>query len=159
MKKVKRIKRLLSLISMLLLSATLLSGCTGAGQPANPATQAKTEPTTELPTEPCTLTIGGVDVSNYRIVYGMNAEKKTFLTTHRDKMEIFWEDALDAELQTANRLAKILKDKLGVSLPVVEDFESSPSEYEILIGLTDRQESETAASTKTLGIDDYEIKL
>ena len=83
----------------------------------------------------------------------MSAANKSYMKT-------YWKEEYDAELQTAKRLAEIIKVNFGVELPVSADYEvKTPGEYEILIGATNRTESTSAESAKKLGLDDYEIKL
>lgn len=154
-------KKWIAVLSVLLVLCTLLSACTQPQTPVHTATTAaETDPVTQPPEEPRTLKIGGVDISRFEIIYGVNAKKKEMSEAGRTMMKEYWKTEFDAELQTANRLAAIIKTNFGVELSVAADNEvRTPGQYEILIGATNRTESTEAATAKTLALDDYEIKL
>ena len=107
--------------------------------------------------EPRTLQINGVDISQYKIVYAMNADKKAMQAADSTALLTYWHDTYDGELQTAKRLAKMLRTYFDIELQVGLDTKTEKSEYEILIGATNRAETKTATSEKKLEIDDYEI--
>lgn len=143
--------------SALLLFSLSLTGCSVQTVPLTEsdtetsATEAVTN-TPKLQQTPRNLQLGGVDISRYKIVYAMNEAKPYVIGQSSD----FWSDDYDAELQTAKRLAEILKAYCNVELEIGVDMSTPKSEYEILIGVTNRQESKTAA-TVVLDTDNYEI--
>ena len=67
--------------------------------------------------------INGNDLSLYRIVYNENEEGSE-----------------DTSLESAEKLAGYIKNSLGYDLPIVKDTEE-PTEYEILIGRTNREDA------------------
>ena len=157
-------KKWIAFVSILLALVTILAGCSAPQTPAVESGTANgntTETVTDAPAppaEPRTLSINGVDISQYKIIYALNADKQAMLAADRTSLKTYWNDAYDGELQTAKRLAQLLKSYFGVELEMGVDTVTEESEYEILIGETNRAETQTAASTKTLAIDDYEIK-
>ena len=85
------------------------------------------------------LSIDGVPLSTYRIVYPTKARK----STDTDLMSYY----------TALALSDYLLANAGITLKVVADSEQE-SEYELLVGATNRQASRSAAAT-TLSKDQY----
>ena len=152
-------KKWIKLIAMTMVLATFFVGCANTQSPNTNATESATSAPNTLPAEPRTLKIGDVDISQYKIVYAMNADKQAIMQSNDMPLKEYWDDAYDAEKQTALRLAEIIKTYLGVELDVGVDLSVVDSKYEILIGATNRSESQEAAEATTLSIDEYEIKL
>lgn len=110
-------KKLTVLIALILMLATLLSACTGSQTPpmdGTTGTTPATEPVTDPPEIPATLKIGGVDISQYKIIYPVNAEKKAMMSAYRAETRTYWRTEFDAEAQTAARLANLINMYFGV---------------------------------------------
>lgn len=106
--------------------------------------------TESTPAPTSTLTLGGVDISKYTIVYARSKEAQT--------VKSYWRPEYDPGQETANRLAALIKEKFGVELKVYSDVNAPETEYEILIGKTNRKET-TTASLSSLAIDNYTTKM
>ena len=134
-------KLLVTLLAGALLILPLLTGCDG-NQPADTTTTTTQEPAPEEPTIAYdSVTIGGVALSEFQIVYApddFSRVKKTYTDsfafgdTHYDKL-------------IAEELAAELAKLTGVTIPVVAQT-ATASEHEILIGKTSRQQSMTNKS-------------
>lgn len=64
-------------------------------------------------------------------------------TDLKEYVIVYSEDAPDYNERAANYLKDIIKERTGISLPVIKDSEESESEYEILVGETSRELSGT----------------
>ena len=146
-------KKLLSLLlagSMLILP--LLTGC-DTGKPVDTTTTASTQP--PPPEEPAIaydrLTIGGVDLSEFKIVYAAD-EFSRMKKNYPDSFE-YGETHYDKLI--AQELSAELEKLTGVSVPVTADTKDV-SEHEILIGKTSRAQSTTNKAGLT---DQYAYRL
>lgn len=83
------------------------------------------------------IKLGGTGIENYRIVIPASAD--------------------DYTRYAAEMLSQSIEDKIDVALPVVNDTEAA-TEYEILIGATNRSES-VLASSVTLAPNEYLLKM
>lgn len=83
-------------------------------------------------TVPESLKLGGVDISEYKIVYSQNP----LASLYRSNRELVTQDT-EYDKQTAEYLASLLKEYFGAELEVVRDG-SAKSEREINIGRTNR---------------------
>lgn len=108
------------------------------------------------------LCINGVDVWYYRIVYAESELDKwigslTGLTVYEDIGEFLQgsEKNADFDYQTAMRLRDLIGEYCGILPEVVKDTATPESEYEILVGSTNRTESKAASA---LGVDDFICK-
>ena len=132
-------KRIFSLLLCFVLVLSVFAGCT-------PAEQTPTE-TTAAPLDPAKLTINGVELAKYTIVYS--------------------KDGLHSQIRASGSwiesgrmadIAKILSDELfeltGKRLSVCPD-DGQTSKYEILIGKTERKESKNYYKTFTLHQEKY----
>lgn len=111
------------------------------------------------------VSLGGVDIWNYRIVYAQSAIDKEVgsLTgkTVRGDIGAFLQGenaACDFDYQTALRLRDVIAAYSGILLDVIEDTESAKNNrYEILVGNTNREESKMS-EVLSLGVDDFVCK-
>ncbi|MBQ7324214.1 MAG: SGNH/GDSL hydrolase family protein [Clostridia bacterium] len=130
----KRIIALLLLaVSVVLGACTSTPETTTAGSQTNHTTEL-TPPTESDPVTKIRLTINGNDLSAYKIVYADSVYDKSVLpqfTTEHDFFKLIADD-----------LAKRIHKQTGVQLPVVRDTETDESEQEILVGPTNRSESD-----------------
>ena len=157
------------MLALVLATGMLLTGCTTENPNTNPTgtqdpgtnapTGAPTEEPTETPTEggeptpepaKATLTVNGLDISEYAIIYEAPADKSA--------LGNYWRADYDSGKVTAELLAKMIKDKFGVELRCYPDVGTKKTAKEILIGKTNRTES-TTGGAKTLGWDGYYIGL
>lgn len=136
----------------------LFTGCNGSDEDTDTVVETEaeteTETETEAPAEPKFLKIGGEDISKYKIVYEYNADKIAIFGVERSR----WRPEYDCQQVTANRLAQIVKDTFGVELETSVDKNTTETEYEILIGNTNRAETQTKALT-TLATDSFTVKM
>ncbi len=140
---------------MLIAMSMLFAGCREGDAEATEST-AVTEPseTSEQTTEPEfeleSLTVDGVDISEYKIIYAQ--------TEYSSDVYGKFENEYDFDRLSAKRLAELIKENFGVSLKVSVDTSTAATEREILIGKTNRTETETAglASLKT---DKYKLAM
>lgn len=146
-------KTVLSVLSVLLLLCTLLSSCTGANTPDTGTTE-KTEAPTQAPTppvsnEPAKLQINGVDISQYTIIYAESefVDVMAFIGSQFDYGKV-----------TATRLSDLIFERFGVRLETKCDANTAVSQYEILVGKTNREESKIPQINR-LAIDNYLVKL
>lgn len=137
-------KKLLSfLLAGAMLILPLFTGC-DAGKPADTTTTTATTET-PAPEEPKvsydSITIGGVDLSQYQIVYAADEYSRVkknypdsfaYGDTHYDRL-------------IAEELAATLESMTGVAVPVVSDSKAK-TDHEILIGKTSRPQSNTNKS-------------
>lgn len=80
------------------------------------------------------IKLGGVSISEYRIVYAENP-KAALYAKYKD---VVIQDT-EYDEQSAKHLAACIKEKLGIELDVVKDTESEQTEHEINIGVTNRK--------------------
>ena len=124
------------------------------------------------------LHINGVALSEYQIVYAQSPIYKKYGSNtgktliedlsnvrlmHDNGTYVEYGDVLlgakyDYDYQSAVRLQQLIKEKYGVELPVVEDVATEFGKYEILVGLTNRHESQSKNVT-SLAVDKYLVKL
>ncbi len=100
------------------------------------------EPPAPTPVPPESFAIGGEDISKYTVIYAPSYAE--------EDVEAYGEYfGYDYEYNgdTARRIANMMNDLFGVTLPVKTDAEPV-GEYEILIGETNRTESAQAATLK-----------
>ena len=102
------------------------------------------------------LTVDGVDISKYQIVYAQSpikeklASSKTGKTIGEDLAGYLLgsEPGYTFDQQSAERLQALIYSITGVELKVVEDTASDPAEYEILVGITNRADSKAETAGK-----------
>ncbi len=147
-------KLLVTLLAGAMLILPLLTGCDG-NQPADSTTTTTTQP--PAPEEPTvaydSVTIGGVDLSEFQIVYAPD-EFARVKKNYRDSFE-YGDTHYDKLI--AQELAAELEKLTGVSIPVVSDS-TAKGDHEILIGKTSRAQS----NTNKLGLTDksaYRIQM
>jgi len=93
------------------------------------------------------LTISGYDISNYKIIY-----------PEPDPEDSKWENyyfGIDYKFDyvTANTLKEKIKQIFGTELEVHSDAQAEASQFEILIGKTNREESRNIATESMLSIE------
>lgn len=126
----------------ILLSALMLASCmTGCNKTEETTPAVTTEPAPAGPTSPMdekydSITIAGVALSEYTIVYAPDA----YADAKRQYPNSFDYGETHYEKLIAEELAKIFKNMVGVDVKVVPDTEAETAN-EILIGLTNRKES------------------
>jgi len=133
------------LLSIILLICTVLSfaACTGAKAPATTTQSAEATPTPTPTPEPFTLeslTVGGVSISEYKIVYADHAFTKV-----KDLTKLGTNYDFDKE--SAEKLRDLIKETTGVTLECVRDKDSQASEKEILVGKTNRDATDKLSIT------------
>lgn len=164
--------KLLLLVTLLLSVVALIAACgdsttgttgkaTTSQSPATTTPQAvgtttETTPTTTEtppPTQLTSIKINGTDISQYTIVYAQSKYATYIkLPQYRRVLPVY-----DFDHETADRLAALIQEKLGVQLTVAEDVKTAQSDYEILIGKTNRTDVSSALGFNTLTTDDYKI--
>ena len=117
-------KRLLSVFLACFMILCAFAGCNRGNQTGGDTT-VKAE----------TLTVAGANISEYTIVYAPSYSEE-FLS----EFEEFLGDYYEHNLETANELAELLSEALGVTLPVVADG-TAETAREILVGATNRAAS------------------
>ena len=142
--------------AFLLSLCMLFPSCTGANQ-SNVETTNQTDSQSEAPTqeptppvsqEPAKLQINSVDVSNFSLIYA-ESEIKHLLVAIGPQY--------DFNLVTATRLSDLIFEKFGVRLEPKCDTETDATQYEILVGKTNREQSQSL-QVNTLTLDDYLVK-
>lgn len=108
---------------------------------------------------PTVAHVAGIPLSSYQIVYAQspihkNVGSNTGKTVYEDLGEILMGATYDYDYQTAMRLHDMLASKYGVDLPVVEDSKTEIGDYEILVGSTNRPQSQSLA-IEHLGAEDF----
>ena len=143
-------------MSLFLLICTLFTACTGVNSNAVPTatndTQTETPTTPDTPpvsNEPAKLQINGLDISNYSLIYA-ECEIADLLAAVGPQY--------DYNKVTATRLSDLIFERFGVRLEPKCDTQTSAGQYEILVGKTNREQSNTY-QIATLPIDDYLVKL
>lgn len=111
-------------------------------------------------TMPEGFSVNGVSISDYKIVYRHSpledkVGSSTGGTIYEDLSNVTlgtinFGDVLlgakyDYDYQTACRVRDLIAAEYGVTLPVVKDTDTAETDYEILVGLTNRAKSKTAA--------------
>lgn len=160
-------KRLLFLLATLLSMILLLAACQDSPlttpsavstQPEGDLSQTTSEATdlTTKPQHPETLTslkIGNNDISEYTIVYAESEFTNLLkLPQNRPYFPVY-----DFDKETATRLSEIIKQYLGLELPVVSDADAQTHEKEILIGKTNRKSVTSALKLSSQKSDSYTI--
>lgn len=157
-------KRILcALLACLLLTAPVLTGCnSGEGsENTTPAATTTADPQNqETPEEPDpkdakydSITLAGVALSEYQIVYEPDA--------YLDVMSQY-ADSFAADVDThyakimAEELAADLKNMTGIDVPVVAS-DAAEKDYEILIGRTGHTSAESNRVNKEIDADIYKI--
>ncbi len=117
--------------------------------------QTTTTPVTTAPnpTSLSSLKINGVDISEYVIVYAESPHRRQASIKQYAEFFPVW----DFDHETADRLAALIKEVVGVELRVYRDTAVNFSTYEILVGETSRKTVGTALSYSSLESDDYKI--
>lgn len=137
-------KKYLSLLFLLALLSLILISCSGGdtiitseATTGNETTsedildESTTDTATETP-EPITLKsikIDGVDISEYTIVYA-----KSVFESYKDNITTEY----DFDRISAEKLQQLIKDYIGVELPIAKDTDKKSDKYEILVGRTTR---------------------
>lgn len=103
--------------------------------------------------------IGRHPLASYKIVYAQSPIYKsvgsnTGKTVYGDLGDLLMGAAYDYDYQTAMRLHDLLYEKFGVDLPVVEDANTAIGELEILIGATNRIQSQSVV-IEYLGAEEF----
>ncbi len=155
MKDRKDMKRIISCLLAAIMLISLV-GCSGASVAQNgainfpfisipEANKLSFSPlsTTMAAVELKSLTIDGVDISNYKIVYSENPNKATYESSPYNKVVI---QDTEYDKQTADNLAALIKTYFGATIPVVKDTDTAVSTYEINIGNTNRNLSSSVSS-------------
>lgn len=155
-------KRILcALFACLLLTAPVLTGCdSGDDKPAGTTTTETTqEPATPEAPDPKdakydSITIGGVNLSEYQIVY----EPDNFQQALSQYPSSF--EGIDTHYakQIAEELAADLKNMTGIDVPVVAST-AAETDHEILVGRTGRTEAEANRINKDIPADTYKIAM
>ncbi len=103
------------------------------------------------------LTIDGVSIEEYTIVYASSAELRSLEKVNNVSREIkdYFNDYLFDKI-CAQRLADAIYALTGMEIPVKEDDEAEESGREILVGLTDRPQTLQMA-LKAMETDFYRI--
>ncbi len=123
-------KKLFALMLALILALSLVA-CNDAEEPEAPVDET-TPPAQEQPTDPKTLKINGVDISEYRIVYAKNPDAYKYTMAK----SIVTQDT-EYDEQTAKNLAALIELHFGAKLSVVSDSKTAKAK-EIVIGNTKR---------------------
>ncbi len=96
------------------------------------------------------LSLGGTDISQYKIIYAQTSYSESVQTTLKNDYEF---DRL-----TAERLAAVIKDNFGVELTVAADAVTPSADREILVGETNRTET-IIEKLSTIDTDSYLLKM
>ncbi len=128
-------KKLLSIVC-LLLPLAMLPSCQTAPETTEPAatTTVTAAPEEQTPVTSLALTVEGNDIADYTIVYADSLYDKAVLrqfTTEHDFFKLIAED-----------IAGKIYAQTGVQLSVVRDSSAEERELEILVGPTNRSESD-----------------
>ena len=155
-------KKWIKILVMILSFVMMLSACAKEEVPQETESETQTEQATESFLD---LTIDGVDVGEYKIVYAHSplenkVGSQTGKTVGEDLAEYLQGEnkAMDFDYQTAVRLQTLIKDKTGKTLELQKDSESAQwGEREILVGLTTRTASKNAVTN--MKMDDFACKM
>lgn len=129
----RKIRWLLVLLCIALFASSCVNnaGNEGTTTAAGTTTEAATEAETAFSLE--SLRIAGNDISKYTIVYRRNSYYKVL-----NKLEDLIVNDYDFDRLSAERLSDVIFAKFGVRLAVKQDTKFDETEYEILVGETDR---------------------
>lgn len=114
-------------------------------------TPATTTPTTTapVPTKFEELKIGETPIADYTIVYAKSPyEAYTKIPSMKEYFPVY-----DFDHETATRLSDLIYEVSGVRLSVVQDTKATATDYEILVGETNRNVGTSVINA--LGDDDY----
>lgn len=125
-----------ALLAVLLVLCGAAAGCAKQEGEREPVEQ--TEPLTDgtQAAAPVTLTalrLGGVEIADFRIIYA-ESEWTSAVQTYGDALRF----VPDCDRLTAERLAGVIREAVGVEIPVAKDTETEPTAHEILVGGTNR---------------------
>ena len=156
-----KMKKWLAVIGMMLAFCLLLGACAQDGtEPVESESESETE---TVVAEGFAMTIDGVDIGEYKIVYAHSPLEDSISNTGKTVGEDLAEylqgenRAMDFDYQTAVRLQTLIKDKTGKTLELVKDTdEDKKGEREILVGVTNRDAS--IDGVDGLGMDEYVCK-
>lgn len=161
-------KILCALLACLMLTAPVLTACTDAssddknsdnsGSSSSTTTSGETDPSTpDVPDTPepplveegkyTSLKIGGVDISEYQIVYAPDSFAD--IKNQQQYKVSFAVGVTHYEREIALELAADIKTMTGVEVPVVPAI-SAETEHEILIGRTGRTDAENNRLNKEI---------
>lgn len=150
-------KKFICILLAVLSMGMLFTGCNGSDEDTDTVVETEaeteTETETEAPAEPKFLKVGGEDISKYKIIYQYNPDKEAIFGIERSR----WRNDYDCQQVTAKRLVQIIKDTFGVELEASVDKNTTETEYEILIGNTNRDETQTKDVT-SLDTDNFTVK-
>lgn len=124
------------------------------------------------------LHVNGVSISEYKIVYAQSPIYKKYGSNtgktliedlsnvrllHDNGTYVEYGDVLlgakyDYDYQTAVRLQQIIKDKFGIELEIVEDAATAETKYEILVGLTNRSQTQNKNVT-SISVDSFIFRI
>lgn len=119
--------------------------------------------TTEAAPTYLNLTIDGVDIGEYDIVYAHSPMENKISSTGKTigvdlgAYLLGEEIGYDFDYQTAVRLQTLIKEATGKTLDLVKDTVGVKTDYEILVGATNRAETETLKDT--LAFDKFLCKM
>lgn len=134
-------RRFLNLMATLLALVLFAAGC-NSGTPSD----AQTNDLTEKPTEITEVPTQDIDKETEKstIECGSDDELKgTVLSADLGKYTVVVDGSADAEvISLAESLTKTFNDQFGLSVAFARDEDTAVGEYEILIGNTDRPETE-----------------
>lgn len=134
-------KKIISLFLACLILLGMLSGCTDTPPDVSGDGGNTTGGNETVKAE--TLTVAGADISAYTIVYA-----PAYSADFRDAYEEFLGEDYEHGLETANELADLLYETLGVRLAVKSEGEGEVAR-EILIGATIREASASVTVSQT----------
>ena len=154
-------RRFICAISLLLCACVILCACGGTENGA--ASQATEELSTDTTTTTSggdsmqawidQLTLNGTDISKYVILYPRSDYYQAGKAVLKRISQEYQYDLL-----TAERVAKLIYDACGVEVQVKLDTAVEESDYEILIGSTNRTQSNKAVS-RLDSQDDYIVQM
>ncbi|MBQ8287314.1 MAG: hypothetical protein IJX76_00900 [Clostridia bacterium] len=132
----KKIFFLILGLTLFLSTAACQSDDTVATTSTAPVTSAKSgEAETEEDAKLLTLTIGGTDLSEYTIVYADSVYDQKILSYFNTEHDFF--------KLIADDIAEKIRQRTGVTLSVVKDTAAAKTNREILVGPTNRSESDS----------------
>ena len=150
-----------AVMGMMLAFCLLLGAC--AQNEVVPQGSESTSESGSVATDGFSMTIDGVDIGEYKIVYAHSPLEDVLSNTGKSVGEDLAEylqgenKAMDFDYQTAVRLQTLIKDKVGKTLELVKDTdEAKKSDREILVGKTNRDAS--IDGVDELGMDEFVCK-
>ncbi len=105
----------------------------GDGEDTDTQTAEDSKDSVVEPDVPASLTIGGADISEFKIIYAENPMKATY-----DKYSELVTQDTEYDKQSAERLAELIADTYGAELEVLKDTDTPKGEREINVGNTNR---------------------